>query len=193
MRHWLYAVVMRLVALRPGTVPAYHGHFTRAALLNLMRRGDAPLAAALHDANIGKPYTISLLGGGQRGPDGALHFGEGSEALWRFTLLYEPAFDAVVRRFLLDRSIPHVRIGAVHFAITDAFVAFDSHPASGSMALANLQSSWDCPPESLPETLTLRFVSPTTFNLGQRADGYRWHPVPDPRLVFSTLRKRWAR
>lgn len=189
----LYAIVLRLAAIRRGAVPRNHGDFVRSALMKIIQHADSPLAAKLHDSNTSKPYTISLLQGGRLGgADRAHHFGEGDTADWRFTLLIEPAFEALLRRYLLDRALPHVRIGAVEFAIVDAF-ASGSYPGSGHISVAELMERWNCPPETLEKELTLDFRSPTTFSLGQdKTTGeYRFRATPDPKTVFSTLRKRW--
>jgi CRISPR-associated endoribonuclease Cas6 len=188
----LYAIVLRLGATRPGAVPADHGDQARAALLGLLRAGNDILATHLHDDNAHKPYTISLVWGGKRGPDHAQHFGEGSEAFWRFTLLCEPAFEALLRRYLLNRDLPHVRVGSVEFAILDAFASGLSHPESGHIALKELQARWDVSPNQLPRHMTLNFRSPTVFSLGGKGMDRRWQVMPDARITFSALRKRWA-
>lgn len=190
----LYAIVLRLAALRPGAVPADHGDRARAALLNLIRMGDQALSQTLHDDNAHKPYTISLLNGGKRGGDRSLNFNTGDSADWRFTLLCEPAFEAILRRYILSRELPHVRIGAVEFQVIDAF-ASGNHPDSGSVRLPALLDRWNQPPETLPRRIILDFLSPTAFNLGQdRATGnYHIRSTPDARTLFSTLRKRWIK
>jgi CRISPR-associated endoribonuclease Cas6 len=189
----LYAIVLRLTAIRRGAVPANHGDQARAALFDLLRQGDLNFATQVHNANAHKPYTISLLHGAKRGRDGALHFGEGDPAEWRFTLLSEPTFEAVLRRYILNRSLPHVRIGAVEFAITDAFAANGSHPRSGYTTLAALTERWNQPPETLARQLTIEFLAPTVFSHGKdKLTGeYRYKVVPQPRELFSNLRKRW--
>lgn len=191
----LYAVVLRLAAMRRGALPYDHGDKARAALLNLIQQGDSPLAQRLHDDNDAKPYTISLLDGGKRGRDGAQHFGDGDSADWRFSLLIEPAFEALLRRYLLNRKLPHVRVGAVQFAVVDAFASGKGHPASGHTSVAELTERWQRPPETLPRTLALDFQSPTAFNLGQDPETkhYRIQSYPDARTIYSALRKRWVR
>jgi CRISPR-associated endoribonuclease Cas6 len=187
----LYAVVLRLAALRPGAVPANHGDQARAAFMHMIRAGDAPLAEQLHDTNIHKPYTISLLHGGRRARDGAQHFGTGDTADWRFTLLSEPTFEAVLRRYLLDRKLPHVRIGAIEFTVTDVF-ASGSHPDSGSLLVSELVERWQARLDDLPRDLELEFWSPTVFSLGQDkvTREYRYQSLPEPRTLMSSLRKR---
>jgi CRISPR-associated endoribonuclease Cas6 len=192
--HRLYAIVFRLAAVRPGAVPGDHGDQARAALMNLFRESDFPLARQLHDQNTAKPYTISLLEGGKRSPDYARHFGEGDAADWRFTLLSEPTFEALLRRYLLNRNLPHVRIGAVEFAIVDAFASGARHIDSGHTSLAELSHRWNCAPESLPRQLVLDFRSPTAFSLGtdKTTGERRWRSLPEARILFSALRKKWA-
>jgi CRISPR-associated endoribonuclease Cas6 len=189
----LYAIVLRLAALRPGAIPADHGDQARAALFDLIKRGDLQLSEKLHDENVQKPYTISLLDGGKRDQRRTLHFGEGDSAEWRFTLLHEPAFEALLRRYLLNRTLPHVRIGAVEFAIVDAFASGLSHPDCSHVGVLELQDRWNCDPETLSNSITLDFCSPTTFHLGtDRETAERmWRTFPYPRTLFSSLRKRW--
>jgi CRISPR-associated endoribonuclease Cas6 len=188
--NWLYAIVLRLVATRPGAVPAHHGEQARAALMQIIRHGDQQLAGQLHDHNMRKPYTVSLIAGQKRGKDGALHFGPGDEATWRFTLLWEPAFDAVLNRYLLREVQPHVRIGAVDFHIVEALANNGSHPECGSLPVVELEQRWLRDAPELPTTLTLSFHTPTAFNIGK--DGKkRLELLPIPRLIFSTLRKTW--
>lgn len=191
----LYAVVLRLAAIHSGAVPADHGDKARAALLQLIQQGDSPLAERLHDDNAAKPYTISLIHGGRRGRDGAQHFGEGDTADWRFSLMLEPAFEAVLRRYLLDRNLPHVRIGKVRFAIIDAFASGTNHLNSGHTTIAELTDRWHISPEDLPRTLMLDFQSTTAFSLGRDPDTkeYRIRSQPDARILFSSLRKRWVK
>ena len=190
----LYAIVFRLVAIRPGAIPVDHGDQARAALFDLVRRGDLLLAQGLHDQNMHKPYTVNLLEGEKRGRDGAIHFGEGDSAHWRFTLLQEPAFEALLRRYLLSRSLPHVRIGHVEFAVADAFASGTSHPDSGHISISELHSRWDCKADTVPAQLMLDFKSPTVFSLGTDHDTgeRRWCAMPNAPILFSALRKKWS-
>jgi len=191
----LYAIVLRLVVLRPGAVPYHHGDFARDALLDLIGKGDIELATSLHDQNDHKPYTIAPLYGGKRRADGAQHFGIGDTAFWRFTLLCEPAFEAVLRRYILSRELPHVRIGAVEFGVTDSFASNNSHPDSGYVTVPALYERWNVPVDTLSRTLTLDFLTPTVFNLGydRETKTRTLHTLPSPRFVFGTLRREWLK
>jgi CRISPR-associated endoribonuclease Cas6 len=192
----LYAIVLRLAAIRPGALPANHGDSVRAALLNLIRKGDSPLAQQLHDDNSAKPYAISLVDGGKRGPDGAQHFGEGDRADWRFSLMMQPAFEALLQKYLLNNQLPHVRIGSINFAIVDAFVSHTAHVDSGHISISELTEGWQRhPAEQLPKHIVFDFQSPTVFSLGQNKEtkAYRFRSHPDAKTMFSSLRKRWVK
>lgn len=192
----LYAIVLRLAATRSGALSINHGDQVRGALLNLIRKGDSPLAKELHDGNTSKPYAISLVKGGKRGRDGAHHFGEGDRADWRFSLMMQPVFEALLQKYLLNSRLPHVRIGAINFAIVDVFVSPQAHPDSGHISIAELTQGWqDNPPDLLPKRLVLDFQSLTAFSLGQnkQTKAYRFRTNPDAKTVFSVLRKRWMR
>jgi len=191
----LYAIVLRLGAMRRGAIPFEHGDQARAALFDLIKQGDSPLADKLHDENGAKPYAISLLQGGKRGKDGAHHFAEGDSADWRFSLLLEPAFEALLRKYLLNRNLPHLRIGALNFAVQDAFASGAGHRDSGHISVMELTGRWNCAPETLSKRIVLDFRSPTAFNLGQDKETKEYHirSNPDAKTIFSTLRKRWAK
>jgi CRISPR-associated endoribonuclease Cas6 len=191
----LYAIVLRLRALRPGAISLDHGDKALAALFRTVQAGDPALAKRLHDANTSKPYSVGLAHGGVRGKDGAQHFGEGDSADWRFTLLAEPAFQALLERYLKDRSLPHVRLGAVPFAVTEVFASGNNHPDSGHTTIEQLHERWQIAPENVPDHLTLDFLTPTAFSLGQNkvTKAYRIRSLPDPKTVFSALRKKWIK
>lgn len=192
----LYAIVLRLAAMRPGALPPDHGEQGRAALLKLIREGDSPLATQLHDENNAKPYTISMVRGGQRTRDGLQHFGEGDSAEWRFSLMMQPMFEALLQKYLLNNSRPHVRIGVIDFAITDVYVSSASHTDSGYISIGHLVDRWNkASHEQLPRRTLLDFQSPTAFSLGhdRTHKRYRYRVFPDARTVFSTLRKSWVK
>lgn len=189
----LYAVVLRLAAQRPGAIPADHGKLALSALYDLLRLGDQELAQELHDNNQHKPFTVSLLNGGKTDREGARHFGAGDGAEWRFTLLRDPAFETLLRRYAGIPNLPHIRIGTVSFQITDAFIS-GSHPDSGCVSLDHLIDRYNQPPEAYAKTILLDFLTPTAFALGTDAETRhrRLRTLPDPRTLFSALRKRWA-
>jgi CRISPR-associated endoribonuclease Cas6 len=186
----LYSIVFRLGALRKGAIPPDHGSLVHAALYALLRTGDPLLASEQHDSNAHKLFTVSLIEGGKPDREGAHHFAEGDVAEWRFTLLRDPAFEALVQRYVNDRALPHIRIGAMEFGIQEAFVS-GSHPRSGYIAVERLRDRYSTQPAQ--KHVTLDFLSPTLFSLGtDRHKNRRWRTLPHPRTVFSALRKRWA-
>lgn len=191
----LVAIVLRLAATNRGNLAGDHGDQARAALLHLIRHVDAPLARTLHDANAHKPYTISLIQRDRYGSDGALHFDEGDTASWRFTLLCAPAFETLLQTYLLKRDLPHLRIGTLAFAITEAYASGLRHPDSGCISVAELAARWTRSHDTLSREVVMDFCSPTAFSLGQDklTKAYRIISLPDARILFSSLRKTWIR
>lgn len=194
--NYLYAIVLRMAAMRPGALPADHGEQGRAALLKLIREGDSPLAQQLHDENSAKPYTISMVHGGRQMRDGSQHFGEGDRAEWRFSLMMQPVFEALLQKYLLNNSYPHVRIGVIDFAITDVCVSATSHKDSHYTSISGLVDKWNQDlPVPVPRRIVLDFQAATAFSLGRDRihRQYRYRVFPDARTVFSTLRKSWVK
>lgn len=192
----LYAVVLRMIATKAGAVPPSHGDRVQAALYRYIEAGDPELSQRLHDSGEAKPFTVSLLDGGKRGRDQAQHFGEGDEAFWRFTLLSDDLFDTLLSAHLMRDSLPVIRIGAVDFMVTDAYVSGSRpHIHSGSVRLESLIEHYaKADPHALPKTLRLRFASPTVFRQGRSPFGsHRFAMFPEPGLLFGSLRKRWLK
>lgn len=192
----LYAIVLELAAMNPGALPTNHGDQARAALLSLIKKGDSPLAQQLHDSNEAKPYAISLIKGGKWNKREYTHnFGEGDRAEWRFTLMMEAAFEALLQKYLLNNALPHVRIGAIHFAIVGVSLSNQSHPDSGHISVAELTEGWNNHQAEYPKRIVLDFQSPTTISIGQDKESkrYRYRVFPDAKSIFSHLRKRWGK
>jgi len=192
----LYAIVLELAAIHAGAVPANHGDQVRGALLKLIQKGDSPLAQQLHDSNEPKPYTISLVKGGKKHKhDQSQHFGEGDRAEWRFTLMMQPVFEALLRKYLLNNNLPHVRIGAINFAIVGVSLSHQAHPDSGHISITELTNGWHQHQAAYPRSFDFDFQSPTTISLGQDKETkrYRYRVFPDSKTVFSHLRKRWIK
>lgn len=193
---YLYAIVLELAAMRAGAIPANHGDQARAALLNLIQKGDSPLAQQLHDSNEAKPYTISLVKGGKWNKREYTHnFGEGDRAEWRFTLMMQPAFQALLQKYLLNNTQPHVRIGHIEFAIVGLSASHQSHPDSGHISIPDLTAGWNNHQEAYPRRITFDFQSPTTISFGRdkATRQYRYRILPDAKTVFSHLRHRWVK
>jgi CRISPR-associated endoribonuclease Cas6 len=188
----LYAIVLQLRALHNGAVNPYQPDMLRAALFDFIRRGEPQLAENLRSANRQKPFTVGWIDGGVEGPDGELHFGAGASAQWRFTLLGQPLFESLVQRCAADQARPHLRFGAVSFAIEDVFIDPRRHDASGMIPLETLADAFS-DPSRLTRSLTLNFITPTVYKFGEHPDEKfpRWQLFPAPRLVFSVLRKGW--
>ena len=88
---------------------------------------------------------------------------------------------------LLGSSRPSIRLGSVHFAITEVLGSPGSHPWVGYTTIEQLQAL-----DERPSRWTLEFESPTAIRWGQADDGTRRVEVfPQPRPAIAGLRSRW--
>jgi CRISPR-associated endoribonuclease Cas6 len=100
----LYSTVVKLIAMRDGSLPATQGRLAHAAFLDIIRAVDPDLAAALHASRARKPFTVSPLYGLPRPQDGQVPVRRGRTAWLRFTLLGGELFATFTRRFLTTPS-----------------------------------------------------------------------------------------
>ena len=120
------------------------------------------------------------------------HFGEGDRILALHPAV-EPAFEAVLRRYILSRELPHLRIGALSSGSPDAFASSRSHIDSGRPRNGACRTLEQAAGNAAAQ-FSLDFLTPTAFNLGYDHDsdesGAR-SIAPTPTLLFGTLRREW--
>lgn len=191
----LYALIIRLAAVRGGGLRATQGHLAHAAFLDMLRAVDPALAAAVHDLPGRKPFTISPLEGFGRGRDGRLTIREGGEGWLRVTLLDPTLFRTFIRFFLEGGPRLTLRLEEMEFGVSEVLSTPHSHPLAGHVALAELAERWDdAPLNPAHGDIALCFRSPTAFSLRDPAGRFRYaHVLPDPPLVFGELAGYWDR
>lgn len=188
----LYAMVFKLVAQSNGNLPPDTGHLTHAAFLDLVRQVDPDLSGHFHDANERKPYTVSPLLGHGNPPDTPIRLGAGQEVWIRISLLDSRLFQVVAAHLLNHHPLPELRLQNVPFSIVQALTAPDSHPRAGYAALDELYQRWLNAPV-IPDTVTLRFLTPTAIRSGTWPDGRkRYTLIPEPELLWHGLRRQWG-
>ena len=189
----LLAVMVVLTTDWEAPHPPGLGRATHAWFLKQVRERDEALAAALHEENQEKPFTVSDLWRKRRRredrPEGAPTAG-GTAFLLRLTS-YEPT----LTEFLLEEFLPNlpeaISLTGVEFRVEKAFtdpsqVEDESiRPWVGHSSFEELLKQ-NALQERIPSRVTLRFASPTVF----RSKG-RFMPVPVPRLVFEGLVRKW--
>ncbi len=182
----LYSLAIHLQPERRATIPVTSGHQTHAAFLAAVRQADPGLAEMLHNPTLPlRPFTVSLLG---------ISAGRGKEvvvsperaALLRITLLREPIYGELMRRFLENPDRPALRLGDTSFLVTQIQATPGSSPWAG---YTTWEALWE---NARPEPqVAIEFLSPTAFSLGQRPWGKQFHLFPDAAFVFRSLLRSW--
>ena len=179
----LTAVVLELTAVKAPRLPASHGAMAYAAALDLILRQDASLARDLHDQEGPKPLKVGALQGEMvlAGRERVLEVGE--SCFWRLA-----ALEARTASLLAGLSSGGgVRIGEGVFEISAVHRTSSEHPAAGQSSYEELTQAY-CGTARLPATVTLEFLTPTTFRAGTMEQ-----PFPIPSLVFQSLGRQWGR
>lgn len=188
----LYATVFKLVAETSGTLPANSGYLTHAAFLDLVRQVDPALSGHFHDANERKPYTVSPLLGHGSLVDGLIRVGAGQEVWMRISLLDSRLFQVVAAYLMEGGVLPGLRLQNISFQVAEALTTPRSHPRAGYADVRELAQHWQ-EAKSIPETVTLRFLTPTAIRQDNWPDGKkRYLLTPDPVLLWHGVRRQWG-
>lgn len=189
----LYALIIRLTAAHNGRLRATQGHLAHAAFLDILQQVDPALAAALHESDGRKPFTISPLEGYGQGHQGQLQIQAGQEGWLRVTLLDPTLFHTFIHYFLQGQQRPTIQLDGFTFHISEILSTPGSHKLAGYNSLHNLSEQWETAvPATITQPITLHFRTPTAFS--QRRSHFRhMHILPDPYFVFGELAGYWDR
>jgi CRISPR-associated endoribonuclease Cas6 len=189
----LYALIIRLIAKKSGSIPATQGHLAHAAFLNILRQVDPAVSQALHDIHGRKPFTISPLEGFGKPRKGHLQLKAGQEGWLRVTLLDPALFHTFIQHFLHGNGRPAIQLENHTFHVTEILSAPGSHPLAGYDSLQALHAKWEQTPRpSDHRTIPLTFRTPTAFSI-RHLPFRHMHILPDPPLVFGQLADHWDR
>jgi CRISPR-associated endoribonuclease Cas6 len=185
----LHALVINLIAQESGLLPLTVGELAHAAFYAAVQAVDPALAQQMHDAQQRSAFSLSPLYGYWQSPaDGRIRVSEGQPGWLRLGLLDERLFQ-VFMQHLLTSSRPTIRLGSLHFAISQVFGAPGSHPWVGYTTLADLQALRESAPR-----LVLDFASPTAIRWSEADNGARRIELfPQPKIAIASLRTRWDR
>ena len=185
MENRLYSLDIRLHPALPTVLPATCGHQAHAAFLDAVRRADPRLATLLHAPGRRiRPFTVSPLLGLPVRPKKEIAVSPEKEYSLRITLLDDTLYVELMERFL-EEGRPALRLGEVPFLISQVWVTPGSSPWAGHTTWEALAAT-----EASP-SITLEFLTPTAFHLGQRPWGKRFYLLPEPLLVFRSLLRTW--
>jgi CRISPR-associated endoribonuclease Cas6 len=210
----LYALLLRLRPLQPGTLMPFSGELVHGAFLAWLRHAAPDVATWLHDGQKRRLFTCS-----------SLHFSPAMQPLLkaerenihlpldpqktylvRLTLLLGelfPLFHSALMQFNLSETSsskpPFIQLGKQLFLLEEVILTNDDL-ASDDPASWTGFTSLDALIEHARQRrfgkhapLTLEFASLTTFSRGNAKIGYGTHQVmlPLPLFVFQNLARRW--
>ncbi|MFZ5911593.1 MAG: CRISPR system precrRNA processing endoribonuclease RAMP protein Cas6 [Chloroflexota bacterium] len=177
-----------VLSLRPLEIPPARAEFPRwwgrasqAALLEVVRQANPPLAEALHAENGLRPYTASTLMGRFDRATGAPLPGQAYTLRWTAltgelaALLLDFAASAPASGLDLDR-VPF-RVETACFDGGQAWAGSDSYAALGGRFLPGVE---------VARRVSFQFASPVVFKSGGLSQ-----PLPAPSLVFNSLLEKW--
>jgi len=176
----LFACVLRLDALNGTTLERTQGHRAHGLFLELMRRSDHQLAAALHESASTKPFTVAPL------QSHAQKVQPGSSYTLRISLLRSDLFAPFARSFFQPGNT-EVWLGETRFAVREVLATPGSHALAGVGSWAELIE------QARPtKEITLHFLTPTAFTSGVDSAGKKqMNLFPDSKAVFKSLLQRW--
>ncbi|MEA3349684.1 MAG: CRISPR-associated endoribonuclease Cas6 [Chloroflexota bacterium] len=177
----LYSSVIQLHNLRAGELRRNSGLYANAVFYSLINAVDPTLAEALHQWNGRKPFTISRLLGLPKGPGKSVYLKAGWECWLRITTLGNNIFQPLMQHFLQGGGHPKIQLGALSFGVSQVLTTPASHTWAGYIGVETLLHQTES-----TRTATLKFASPTQFNLGDRMALF-----PLPALVFGSLASKW--
>lgn len=185
----LHALVIQLIAQEAGALPGTVGELAHAAFYAAVQAVDPVLSQQMHDAQNRSAFSLSPPYGYWQSPaDGRIHVSQGQEGWLRLGLLDDRLF-TIFLQHLLTSSRPTLRLGDVHFAISQVFGSPGSHPWVGYTTLDELRAQADT-----PDRWVLQFESPTAIRWGEADNGARRVEIfPQPRMAIAGLRTRWDR
>lgn len=153
------------------------GHGELACVLDLVRRVDPQLSAALHANDRLKPFTVSPLTSDREVPEN-----NGRGRFWLRVTALDERLAGVVARPVAER----VRIGRATFAVTDVVTQPWRHAWAGAVSYERLVAAVQA--GASDSAVVLEFHTPTAFSSNVRNVTRLF---PEPALVFRSLGKRW--
>lgn len=162
------ALVLELVGPKS---PLYPGRYAHGLFFALLRELDPDLSEALHAAPR-KPFTLTPLPEGEN----------------RLFLRFATLDDGLFSRFLLglvEKAPTGLPLGDTDFRLTRVLADPRGHPLAGAHRWEELRDQ-----EGLREA-TLCFLTPTVFITSKAEGRTRYTPLPDPRLILSSLLDKW--
>jgi CRISPR-associated endoribonuclease Cas6 len=177
------AVILSLQPVAEARLPVSHGSFVHAAAMDLLLRLDPLLSHTLHQAAERKPFTCSPLGGTDQREGFDYVLSPDRLYTWRLTGLNAEISQQLLR---LSPQLGGIRIGEAVFSVAHVSTSSEQHPEAGQDTYQALLARWTRPTQQPLSTVTLHFLTPTTFRIGGLEQ-----PFPLPHWVLGSLLATW--
>jgi CRISPR-associated endoribonuclease Cas6 len=181
----LFSVALELVATQNVTLPIAIGRQVHASFLCLVGQFDSALSARLHGEPNYRPFTVSLLRGGEVQED-RMVLCKGQSYYLRVTLLDGGAIWEGLQRHFLEASPIHMSLGTISLRLNRILMTPAAAPVGwigstdwNTLAMSPLAHS----------SFTMHFNSPTAFSLGE----HQFELFPKPQFVWGSLLRTWNR
>ena len=180
----LAAVILTVRPVEPVSIPHWTGLGMRAWFLEQVQQCAPSIAAAIHDHDGPKPYTVSGLVGLGRLRRERPRLSPERQYFLRITTMQNDLTQIVTECLLPQWTGQEVEIAGARLRIEATTMTDDGW--AGQTTDADLVQQWTLGTEHLPKHLELEFDSPTAF----KQQGATV-PFPLPDLVFGNLIDRW--
>ncbi len=205
----LYALLLKLRPLQPGTLMPFSGELVHGAFLRWLASTAPDVATWLHEGQKRRLFTCSSLHFSQpmqphlKAEQQNIHLPLDPQKTYtiRLTLLLGdlfPLFYNALMQFNTPQSNatipPFLRLGKQLFLLEEVQLSNDDPSGwTGFTSLSTLVEQARSVQCSKTTTLTLDFASLTTFSRNNTKTGYGLHAVmlPLPQFVFANLLRRW--
>jgi CRISPR-associated endoribonuclease Cas6 len=207
----LYAFLLKLRPLQPGTLMAYSGELVHGAWLHWLQEAAPDVATWLHDDNKRRAFTCSslqfpivverMLEAERKN----IHLPLNPDKTYtvRITLLLGelfPLFYNALMEFnmtqLTAKQEPFMRIGKQFFSLQEVVISNDDPSGwAGFTSFTTLIEKAKTLKLGATEPLTLEFATLTSFNRSNarnKAYGVHHARLPLPQYIFPGLARRWS-
>jgi CRISPR-associated endoribonuclease Cas6 len=178
----LYSVLLEVRTQEEALLPLMTGPQIHAMFLRRLTQDDLALFAQLHDQPGVRPFTLSQLLGAEIQHD-HLRIFPGQTYLIRVTLLDDGRLWERLSTLLLETGPILIQLDRAPLSLTRLFVNPTSD-RTGWVAKTSWKILSEVPPRQM---LSLRFASPTAFNIA----GKYYELFPEPLLVWKSLLRTW--
>ena len=171
------SVVVSLSAKSELVLRGMGGEALHGLFFNILKRNSMEIASKLHEQEELRPFSISPLLEGHELKEGYCFVSPGRKVAFRLTMLNEEILGTAVSALFFVMAEDQILYLSKKPISIERIEVRDEEFTSFSKLLK----------DALPHLkVTLEFVTPTSF----RSDGAQ-SLFPDPRLVFSSLLRRW--